>query len=78
MLRRTFFQMFGMAAAAFVLDPEKLLWVPGAKTIFVPDSLKMVTLDEINSIAFSVVAEYASTEEQYNYYINAAQLLRAK
>ncbi len=31
--RRTFLAALG---AAFALDPERLLWVPGAKTISVP------------------------------------------
>jgi hypothetical protein len=34
--RRGFLRLFGAAAAAAVLDPERLLWVPGQKTIFLP------------------------------------------
>jgi hypothetical protein len=37
--RRSF--LFGMIAAA-VLDPERLLWVPGAKTISIPSPPKLV------------------------------------
>ena len=36
MERRNFLRMMVMAAAGSVLDPEHLLWVPGAKTIFIP------------------------------------------
>lgn len=34
--RRTFFKMIAMGAAGMVVDPELLLWKPGAKTIFLP------------------------------------------
>lgn len=37
--RRQFLQRAGAAiAAGMVLDPERLLWVPGAKTYFLPDT----------------------------------------
>lgn len=36
MNRRAFLGLFGASAAALVLDPEMLLWRPGAKTIFLP------------------------------------------
>lgn len=39
MNRRSFFRaLLGGAVAAHELDIEKLLWVPGEKTIFVPPS----------------------------------------
>jgi hypothetical protein len=34
--RRVFFGLAAGAAAGMALDPEQLLWVPGAKTIFLP------------------------------------------
>lgn len=34
MNRRGFLSLLGTAAAGFALDPERLLWVPGQKTIF--------------------------------------------
>ena len=37
MNRRSFLSML---AATAVLDPERLLWVPGAKTIFIPARVK--------------------------------------
>lgn len=33
--RRGFLEFLGAAGAGFVVDPERLLWVPGRKTIFV-------------------------------------------
>lgn len=47
--RREFLRVFGAAAAAAVLDPERLLWVPGRKTIFLPSVLPEL-------VAFDVVA----------------------
>jgi hypothetical protein len=34
--RRGFFGTLTAAVAGFALDPERLLWVPGQKTIFLP------------------------------------------
>ena len=34
--RRAFLSLLTAAAAGLVLDPERLLWVPGRKTIFLP------------------------------------------
>ena len=34
--RRRFLALLGTAAPAFALDPERALWVPGAKTISIP------------------------------------------
>jgi hypothetical protein len=36
MNRRQFFTRAAVAAAALVVDPERLLWVPGAKAFFLP------------------------------------------
>jgi hypothetical protein len=36
MNRRAFLQALLAGSAGFALDPERLLWVPGAKTIFLP------------------------------------------
>lgn len=36
MNRRSFLALLSAAAAGAVLDPERLLWVPGQKTIFLP------------------------------------------
>ena len=34
--RRHFLVLSSAALSAFALDPDRLLWVPGAKTIFLP------------------------------------------
>jgi hypothetical protein len=36
MQRRGFLAALGTLAAGYALDPERLLWVPGAKTFFLP------------------------------------------
>lgn len=38
--RRSFLSAIGLTAATAVLDPERLLWVPGAKKIFIPPAPK--------------------------------------
>jgi hypothetical protein len=51
MNRRGFFSILAGAAAALTLDPEKLLWVPGEKKIFLPShyeySSMMAEIDRI-------------------------------
>lgn len=58
MNRRGFLKLLGGATAtvaaaasgiagAFSLDPEKALWVPGAKTIFIPPVRKVVPVQSI-------------------------------
>ena len=37
MNRRHFLQLGAAAATGMMLDPERLLWVPGAKTYFIPN-----------------------------------------
>ena len=36
MNRRNFLQLLGSGIVGFELDPERLLWQPGKKTIFIP------------------------------------------
>jgi hypothetical protein len=35
--RRRFLQLAAAVTAGTMFDPERLLWVPGAKTYFIPD-----------------------------------------
>lgn len=46
MNRREFLALGSAATAAMVLDPERLLWVPGARTFFLP-SQQIVTADTL-------------------------------
>lgn len=43
MNRRGFLQTLGAALVGATLDPERLLWVPGQKTIFLPPVQPIVT-----------------------------------
>lgn len=60
--RRSFLRAFGLGAAAaiiapeVVLDPERALWVPGRKTIFLP-SPPVVPHLAFHPAAFSLVCE---------------------
>ena len=44
MNRRTFLQRSAAAGVAFALDPERLLWRPGQRTIFVPTLSQILIL----------------------------------
>ena len=44
MNRRSFLGILSGSIASFGLDPERLLWMPGAKTIFIPAPLKQRNL----------------------------------
>jgi hypothetical protein len=44
MNRRGFFGLLGAVAAAAAFDPERALWVPGAKTISIPAPLYRLSL----------------------------------
>jgi hypothetical protein len=39
MNRRGFLQRAALAVAALAMDPEQLLWTPGKKTFFIPETL---------------------------------------
>src|SRR5262245_25500931 len=43
MNRRDFLKILSASSAALVLDPEKLLWVPGEKKIFLPPDEVLMT-----------------------------------
>jgi hypothetical protein len=49
MNRRQFIKLISSSAiAAYALDPEKLLWVPGEKTIFIPPERRLIYAAEIS------------------------------
>lgn len=43
--RRSFLQSFATAVGVAAIDPEKLLWKPGEKIIFIPPSPKLINVD---------------------------------
>jgi hypothetical protein len=47
--RRNFLSTLVAAAAGMTLDPERLLWVPGQKTIFIPSPKQTLMYDELLS-----------------------------
>ena len=48
--------LLGGLAASAVIDPEKLLWVPGRKTISIPSPVRLSMLDEINAVTMRYLA----------------------
>lgn len=48
--RRRFLQILGSSAvAAYALDPEKLLWIPGQKKIFIPPPRRLIYASELHA-----------------------------
>ena len=65
MNRRAFLRTLSGSTVALVLDPERLLWVPGARTIFLPPPKRYLTADEI--ITETILEVRAILERNYNY-----------
>lgn len=54
--RRNFIKVFGAGIAAFGYDPERFLWVPGAKTIFIPSQAgDLEAIRKLNEATFQYV-----------------------
>lgn len=50
--------LFGLLAAPLVLDPERLLWVPGQKLISIPPTTpRIVTIDWFTRETLRILAE---------------------
>lgn len=47
MERRAFLRLLAMGVASHTLDLDRLLWVPGAKKIFIPAPIKLVNMHAI-------------------------------
>lgn len=47
MNRRAFLQLLSSGAVAYTLDVDKLLWIPGQKTIFLPPEGKILSYTTI-------------------------------
>ena len=54
--RRSFLSLFGAAAIGATLDPEKLLWIPGQKTIFLP-----------SATSFAMIRDYDIKTDQFRH-----------
>lgn len=75
MNRRAFIGALAAATAGFALDPERLLWRPGAKTIFLPAATPLwvpavgdlVALGGIDNATFS----FWRNQQDDRVYINA-------
>ena len=56
--RRHFLRVLAGASAGFALDPERLLWTPGAKTIFLPPITRLLTTaDVIDALKYTYGAD---------------------
>lgn len=67
MNRRRFLASLGLGTAAMVLDPERLLWVPGAKRIFVPLPPRKFTEEELRAIMTALARNATETRERLLY-----------
>ncbi len=47
MNRRSFLRLFLASAVSETINVEKLLWIPGTKTIFLPTKFKILTESQI-------------------------------
>ena len=68
MNRRDFLQRASLAVAAMAIDPERLLWTPGQKTIFLPPTkrLRHLTFAEILAVTYDqVLAERYRINHQW-------------
>lgn len=56
--RRQFIQLISSsAAAAYTMDVDKLLWVPGEKTIFIPPPRQLVWASNVHPVEMANVLE---------------------
>jgi len=60
MNRREWFKLMMTGAAGLVLDPDKLLWVPGQKTIFIPSG-RSLTYSQIVSAEYERILPHIRT-----------------
>lgn len=60
--RRGFLGLIPVAAAGMVLDPDRLLWRPGAKTIFIPAPMLPVSLSLTTADIIACFKEVYSAE----------------
>ena len=63
MNRRTLLRLLASGLVAHTLDVDKLLWVPGKKTIFLPPIIRgrALTLEMINKVQLQIATRNIST-----------------
>lgn len=81
MNRRGFLSSIGMALGAAVLDPEKLLWVPGMKKLFMAPQCGWRPLERpetnLDQRSHDVLAKLMDLQRMYNYYLSTQAELMA-
>jgi len=66
MSRRAVLRAFLAAAPAMLLDPERLLWVPGERTIFVPPVAGWASMtDRTTGIAVRFVRHFEANRDPF-------------
>ena len=66
MNRRAFLTALALGSAGFAFDPERLLWVPGARTIFLPPVHRLVLGEWVTREAFRALANQLSFANYVN------------
>jgi hypothetical protein len=78
--RRQFIKLISSSAlAAYALDPERLLWIPGEKKIFIPPERKLIYAAEIaeNELhSFGVAVSDLSELHKFMYEVIEGQLYK--
>lgn len=69
MNRRELLKLLGMGVIGYSLDIDKLLWVPGQKTIFLPPINQGISLSEIINIEFErILPQIQTVFERSDYF----------
>lgn len=58
--RRDFLKLISLGVIGHTIDIDRLLWVPGEKTIFIP-STKRITLEQIIALELDRIAPKIAT-----------------
>ena len=66
MNRRGFLAALALGGTGFALDPARLLWVPGAKTFFLPSGNTLVTADWVTREALRQLAHTLTFAQRVN------------
>ena len=64
--RRSFIGLSAAALAAFTLDPDRLLWRPGAKTIFIPPPSRVRYYSSVPGKFGQIARGRSLTGREYN------------